>query len=78
MKNVKRVGVFETNSSSEHSISINFNGYCSLDEEFSEWTEGFDVDDSEIEYILENLPIEMIEKELNRRKNEEASQKQSF
>ena len=66
-----RLGIFETNSSSTHSVSIHM-----WDFSVSAYIDPDDVPDDiwldcwDQSYILSNIPTEELEKELEARKNE--------
>lgn len=64
MKIVVRQGVFETNSSSEHCVSVNLGNFSIIKYYDDEIT----FSDDEIENLLHTVPSKMLEKELERRK----------
>ena len=74
MKTQIRKSVFETNSSSTHSITIEFGDYYTFNESVEDDCEYIYIDNEDVEYILEHLPSEILEKELERRKNENTNQ----
>lgn len=65
MKQKIRKGVFETNSSSEHSVTVYFDKYAS----FGEYGGDVWFDDYDIKQILTYLPAEMLLDEIKRRIN---------
>lgn len=72
MKQTRR-GVFETNSSNNHSYTIHIGDYTSITC-YSEYKQD-DVylDESNVDEILEYLPTERLEEELKRRKGNETN-----
>ena len=74
MKRQIRNGVFETNSSATHAITIYFSDKFSTytyieDYEDGEFPDYIYLDDKEVEDLIESIPTEMLEKELEKRKN---------
>lgn len=65
MKVKIRKGVFETNSSSEHSITVYFGEYAT----FGDYDGDVWFDDYDIKQILTYLPAEMLLDEIKRRIN---------
>lgn len=69
----KRKGVFETNSSSTHSISINFaeEAHYNFSADFELDCEGYlYLEENEVKEILDQLPKEWLEESLQKRSNE--------
>lgn len=67
MKIAVRQGVFETNSSSEHSVSVNL-GNFSITRYIDDYDDEITFSEDEIEDLLHTVPSKMLEKELERRK----------
>lgn len=57
-----RIGVFETNSSSEHSFSVSICGYKSLKEYDCEPHPNIYLDENDIDNILSEIPLDELEK----------------
>ena len=74
MKTQIRKSVFETNSSSTHSITIAFGDHYTFSESVEDDFECVYIDNEDVEYILEHLTSELLEKELERRKNVNTNQ----
>ena len=65
-----RQGLFETNSSSTHSVSIYMWDFCvSVDVDPDKVPNDIWLDKLDQGYILSNIPTEELEKELEARKN---------
>lgn len=76
MKTQIRTGVFETNSSSTHSVTIQFDDYFESDFDGGEDGDYVCLDELDLDYILSQLPTELLEKELKKRnKDENTNQK---
>lgn len=71
MKQQIRKGVFETNSSSAHTLSISFDGMFDITVRAEDDCEYVCLSDDDVEWVIENIPTEMLEKELEKRKSEE-------
>lgn len=74
MKRQIRNGVFETNSSATHAITIYFSDKFSActyieDYEDGEFPDYICFSEQEVEDLMESIPTEMLEKELEKRKN---------
>ena len=72
-----RTGIFETNSSSTHTISIYYNDTSifetAIDIDDDCEFEDLCFDESDIDKLLSLLPIEKLRKELERRENDQST-----
>ena len=68
-----RKGVFETNSSNNHSYAIYVGDYTSITCHSECEQDDIYLDEEEISEILEALPTERLEEELRRRKGDETN-----
>ena len=71
MKQQIRKGVFETNSSSTHALEISFNDMFGVTVYVEEDSEYVCLNEDDVEWVMENIPTEILEKELKKRKSEE-------
>lgn len=71
MKTQIRAGVFETNSSSTHSVTIQFDDYFESEFDGGEDGDYVCLDERDLNYILSNLPTELLENELKKRNSNE-------
>lgn len=68
-----RTGLFETNSSSEHAISVKFDKYYEIEHEIDEDDYEWVLDESDLHDLLRSLPTEMLRKELKDREEFQAT-----
>jgi hypothetical protein len=62
-----RIGVFETNSSSEHSFSVSICGYKSLKEYDCDPHRNVYLNEKDIDYLLEKISLDVLEEKVKER-----------
>lgn len=62
-----RIGLFETNSSSEHSYTISINGYKSLKEYDCEPHRNVYLNEKDLDYLLEKISLDVLKEKIKER-----------
>jgi len=71
----KRIGVFETNSSSSHSFTVSVCGYKLLKEDDCEPHSNLYLDESDIDQLLDQVPEDILREIINKLDSKKKSQK---